>query len=103
MELDYRAFLWWAQEDLAVLPLQTYGPDSFDSAAVGLRVESRTALAEVGRVNPAGDDATVAQEFGGAVPVLRSVVIGDRLFVVSYAGVHVADLATLQPRAFVPA
>lgn len=103
VELDYRAFLWWAPEDLAVLPLQTYGPDSSASEAVALRVETRTALVDSGRVTHASDDPAIAQQWGGGAPILRALVVGDRLVTVSYSGVQVADLATFQPEAFVAA
>jgi hypothetical protein len=39
IELDHHAFLWWAPEDLAVVPLQTWGPAGHSTGAVGLRIE----------------------------------------------------------------
>jgi hypothetical protein len=35
-------------------------------------------------------------------PILRSAVIGDTVFTISYGGVQASDLATLQPRAWTP-
>ncbi len=49
---DHRAFLWWAPEQLAVLPVTIYG-DRFDdhwAGAVVLRVDDAT-ITEVGRID----------------------------------------------------
>ena len=51
-EYDHRAFLWWGDEDLAVIPLSVYGygpsAERFEGA-VGLRVTAG-AIAEVGAI-----------------------------------------------------
>lgn len=42
VEFDHHAFLWWAPEDLAVLPVQSWGPTGQFVGAVGLRVQDDT-------------------------------------------------------------
>jgi hypothetical protein len=95
-EFDHHAFLWWAPTGTAVLPLQTYDP-SGDPAkgftgAIGLHVDART-IAEVGRVvHGTGPDVA---------PIARSLVVGERLYTLSYLGLQASRLDTLAPVAFV--
>jgi Beta propeller domain len=95
-EFDHHAFLWWAPTGTAVLPLQTYDP-SGDPAkgftgAIGLHVAPQ-AIAEVGRVvHGSGPDVA---------PIARSLVVGDRLYTLSYLGLQASRLDTLAPVAFV--
>ena len=49
---DHRAFLWWAPEGLAVIPLQVWEADSQWSGAVALRV-AQGAITEAGRIEHA--------------------------------------------------
>lgn len=102
-EWDHHAFLWWAPERLAVLPLQQYdtgGPAvpgvpvplaraaavTPFAGAVGLRVE-RSGIAEAGRVaHGAGA--------GGAI-VRRSLVAKGRLLTVSDQGIAASRLTDL--------
>ncbi|MDX6726940.1 MAG: hypothetical protein QOK49_1745 [Baekduia sp.] len=96
-EFDPHAFLWWAPAQMAVLPLTSYDssgdPASGFVGAVGLRVTAG-AITETGRVTH-GDPAQRA-------PIARSLVIGDRLYTLSYAGLGSARLDTLAPVAFLP-
>ena len=39
---------------------------------------------------------------GYSPPIVRSLVVGDRLLTVSFAGVQASDLATFADRGFVP-
>jgi hypothetical protein len=82
---------------MAVLPLTSYDasgdPASGFVGAVGLRVTAG-AITETGRVTH-GDPAQRA-------PIARSLVIGDRLYTLSYAGLGSARLDTLAPVAFLP-
>ena len=87
VEYDHHAFLWWAPSDLAVLPLQA---ETF-AGAVGLRV-TRAGISEVGSVSHSAD---------GISPVTRAVVVGERLFTLSPAGVKASRLDDLSDLSFV--
>jgi hypothetical protein len=122
---DHHAFMFWPPTKLAVLPLQIYSPPmcSFQpggppqpvgpnqptgatnvapcpssqiqglfSGAIGYSID-RGGITEVGRVE---HDAV-----NGYPPAIsRSVVIGDRLFTISDAGVMASRLDTLARQAF---
>jgi uncharacterized secreted protein with C-terminal beta-propeller domain len=96
-EFDPHAFLWWAPAQTAVLPLTTYDasgdPASGFVGAVGLHVAA-DGLGEIGRIAH-GEGAQRA-------PVARSLVVGDRLYTLSYLGLQASRLDTLAPVAFVP-
>jgi Beta propeller domain len=121
VESDPRAFLYWPDRQLAVLPLQTWSPgipiepgagdDAVGSGsssspgliaptesfygAVGVRVEGE-GLAEAGRVsNPA---ASARGGFPGeGDPVQRAFVAGDVLYTVGYSSLAAANLDDLSP------
>jgi uncharacterized secreted protein with C-terminal beta-propeller domain len=82
-EFDPHAFLWWAPSQTAVLPLSMYATDARGDAtssfvgAVGLKVAA-----------------------GGIAEIGRSLVVGDRLYTVSYLGLQSSRLDTLAPIAF---
>jgi hypothetical protein len=87
-EFDPHAFLWWGPSSLAVVPLrqQTF------TGAVGFKV-GRGGITEVGRITHL--------EGQNQVDILRSAVVGDRLFTVSTSGVKVSGLDGLADQAFV--
>jgi hypothetical protein len=107
---DHHAFLFWPPTSLAVLPVQVYsvrqlqpapapgapssggGPDFV--GAIGFHVD-RAGINETGRV--AHDAVT-----GFPPPIERSIVIGERLFTLSDAGVMASSLDGLARQAFVP-
>jgi uncharacterized secreted protein with C-terminal beta-propeller domain len=93
-EFDPHAFLWWAPTQTAVLPLRTYGEQGTDAfvGAVGLRVAAG-GIGEIGRVVH-GTSPQLA-------PIARSLVIGGRLYTLSYLGLQASRLDTLAPEAFV--
>ncbi len=92
VDFDPHAFLWWAPERTAVVPVWQYGPGG-GAAAVGLRVRRVEGIEEIGRVSH-GDGPYPA-------PVHRSFVVGPRLFSVSPRGVASSRLATFAPLGFV--
>jgi hypothetical protein len=86
-EFDHHAFLWWAPRDLAVVPLNVFGAQTFQGAT-GFRVQRAAGIAEAGRASH--PDA----------PILRSFVLGGRLFTLSDAGVEANSLADLSEQAW---
>ena len=92
-EYDHHAFLWWPPTGLAVIPLSIYDyskPEQSFTGAVGLHADRAKGIDEVGRVT-----------HEGAV-IRRAVVVGDRLFTVSDAGIRSSRLDTLADVAFAP-
>jgi uncharacterized secreted protein with C-terminal beta-propeller domain len=95
-EFDHHAFLWWPATRLSVLPFVQYGDSGPVAAAVGITVGSDT-LTETGRVqHPASAD------YGGSPAIDRSLVIGDRLYTLSQAGLMASNVASLAQEAWVP-
>jgi uncharacterized secreted protein with C-terminal beta-propeller domain len=94
VETQPHAFLYWAPKDLVVMPLETYSAtgEGF-RGAVGVKVAPE-ALAEVGRIThhsqARGDDATIE----------RSLVIGDKLYTLSWLGLVTSNLDNLAPVGF---
>src|SRR3954447_8199280 len=93
VEFDPHAFLWWDPLHLAVLPVQVYDYRSDGSAgdqftgAIGFNATKAGGVTEAARVSqPPGS-------YGYQPLITRSVVVGDRLFTVSTAGVQASDLA----------
>jgi hypothetical protein len=101
VEFDPHAFLWWDPLELAILPLQIYDYDANGKAAdpfsgaVGFHANRADGINEAGRINHPKD------QYGYATPIERSLVIGDRLFTVSAAGLLASDLKTFADRGFV--
>jgi uncharacterized secreted protein with C-terminal beta-propeller domain len=98
-EFDHHAFLWWAPAKLAVLPLQLsdYEPSSGRtyqfSGALGFHVAKGDPISEAGRVWHPADN-------GYSPPIDRSLIVGDRLFTISTAGIKSSDLASFADRGF---
>jgi len=98
-EYDPHAFLYWKPSDLAVIPLSTYGDQGQEfEGAVGFSIGT-TSIAERGRISHplGGSDSTYKP------PIGRSLVIGEKLFTLSYAGLaanRVDSLASLSFTAF---
>jgi hypothetical protein len=99
VEYDPHAFLWWDALKLAVLPVQIYtyeegkGTTPF-AGAIGFHATKADGVTEAGRTQH-------PSESGYSSPITRSLVVGDRLFTVSAAGVLASDLATFADRGFV--
>jgi uncharacterized secreted protein with C-terminal beta-propeller domain len=99
-EGEHHAFLWWAPSRLAVIPVTTYADKPF-AGAVGFRV-TRTGIDEVGRVTHTGEAAAGASGRVGAIPVNRSLVVGDTLYTVSSVGVKAVSLESFAEQGWVP-
>ena len=84
-ESEHHAFLYWAPARLTVVPVGTYGGDNPFVGAIGFRVGRTSGIEEVGRIGHGSS----------AVPIRRSVVVGDALYTVSEAGVRASSLTTL--------
>lgn len=99
VEFDHHAFLWWAPTNLAVVPVVQNDQNGASSVAAGLRVTTG-AIAEVGRAR----HPSTQQPNGRTVTpqITRSVVVGDRLFTVSDAGILASALDTLADLTWVP-
>jgi hypothetical protein len=91
VESEPHAFLYWAPKKLAVFPLQSYQP-AF-TGSVGVHVEPN-AVTEVGRI------AHKVDARPENAPVERSLVIGDKLYSLSYLGLSTASVDTLGGLAF---
>jgi len=104
-EFDPHAFLYWQPSQLAVIPLQTFSDTGASfSGAVGFRVGAAS-LAEAGRIthpNPPVPAGSAPDTSAFTPPIGRSIVIGDRLYTLSYAGLAANRLDTLAPLAFAP-
>jgi hypothetical protein len=99
VEFDPHAFLWWDPLKLAVLPVQVYTFEEGKTStpfigAIGFHATRAEGVTEAGRTQHPSDS-------GYSAPIIRSLVIGDRLFTVSVAGVLASDLATFADRGFV--
>ncbi|MGI9584305.1 MAG: beta-propeller domain-containing protein [Acidimicrobiia bacterium] len=101
-EWDHHAFLWWAQDDIAVLPLQRWSWDektgterNFSGAVVVSASESR--VTQVGEIrHPNSWESECEGCEGWAEPINRSLVIGDTLYTFSQAGMLASGLDTLE-------
>jgi len=95
-EFDHHAFLFWKPAGLAVIPLSLYGSDDVlpFEGAVGFRVGAAS-LSEVRRVtHPVAEGGDIAP------PIGRSLVIGDKLYTLSYEGIAASRLDTLGSLSF---
>ena len=118
-EYDHRAFLYWAPEDLAVLPVQYWTweedgniKDSFQGAMAlevsPERVRQRELLRGHGSIRrtgwgePSGTQSEAIEPWGEDwLPLRRSLVVGDTLFTLSEGGLAGYDLDTLRETSWI--
>jgi hypothetical protein len=100
-EWDHHAFLWWAPEEISVLPLQRWSWDERSgksdnvSGAVVVRVTPNR-VKQLGEIrHPNLNDSNCEDCEVWTAPINRSLVIGDTLFTFSESGVLASDLDTL--------
>ena len=95
-EFDPHAFLFWKPADLAVIPLSTHSTQRSFNGAVGFRIGTAS-IDEAGRIaHPADPGETFTPDIG------RSLVIGDALYTLSYAGLAAHRLDDLASLSFTP-
>jgi len=101
VEYDHRAFLYWAETGLAVMPLQTWaydeatGTEDVFTGALGVQVDSQAgALREAGRLTHGPDEQPPGQ-FDYRAQIRRALVVGGTLYTVSELGVETSALDTL--------
>jgi hypothetical protein len=90
-EYDHHAFLYWAATGLVVVPVYSQSADKPFAGAIALRV-SRGGITEIGRVS---HPASPGSGSNIGAPIRRSLVVGDKLFTVSDAGVKASSLGSL--------
>ena len=107
-EWDHHAFLWWAPEEIAVLPLQRWswdersGKEDYFSGAAVLTATS-TRVKQIGEVRHPNVNGSECEDCGiWSPPITRSLVIRDTLFTFSDTGVLASDLGTLDDVAWMP-
>ena len=94
-EHDHHAFLWWGPTKLLVLPFSDYDPNGASfTGATGMHVE-RTGITEVGRTQHPEQD-------GYEWPIVRALVVGNRVLTISGLGVQAGRLDTLAGTAWIP-
>lgn len=94
-ENDHHAFLYWAPTGLTMVPVTSYGVSGTQSMAVAVRVSREGGIQRITNVvHPVSD---------GTVPTIRrSMVIGERVFTLSNAGVAASRLGDLSPLGYTP-
>jgi uncharacterized secreted protein with C-terminal beta-propeller domain len=87
-ESDHHAFLWWAKTGLVMVPVQSY--EDGTTGAVGFTVDGDT-IRELGHIEPRDRQ-----------PAHRSIVLGDRILLLSDSALEARDLTTLAERSWLP-
>ena len=111
VEWDHRAFLYWAPEKMAVMPVswwryddQTDYWEEFSGAfvlSVGAGGIRQQATIEHEIKAPGIPEEELRDQYWWALPIRRSLVVGDTLFTVSDAGLLGSDLETLEPTSWI--
>ncbi len=93
-EWDHRAFTWWGPENLAILPLSSYGDQFF--GAVVLEV-TRDGIVERGRVDQADDAITGATECVPVEPAQRATSYDDARTELDYVLLEGGKVVVCEP------
>jgi hypothetical protein len=112
VEWDHRAFLYWAPEEIAVMPVSWWDQDAQSGSWDG-RTGAFVLSVGAGGIR---QRATIEHEIKNAsgiseeelrnmswwlLPIRRSLVVGDTLFTLSEAGLLGSDLGTFEPTSWV--
>ena len=112
VEWDHRAFLYWAPEEIAVMPVNWWAYDEqtdyweeFSGAfvlSVGAGgIQRRATIEHEIKVPGIPEEELRDQYWWWAWPIRRSLVVGDTLFTVSDAGLLGSDLETFEPTSWI--
>lgn len=105
VEWDHRAFLYWPQTGLTVIPVSAWKWDEeteTESGFVGAIAVMVTedGIEEIGRITHNPKEAE-GEEYWWGPNIERSMVIGDSVYTYSYDGVLQSNLETIEPGAYV--
>lgn len=98
VEVDHRAFLWWAPRRTAVLPVSSFGDGDAFAGVIGYRADRASGIRELGRLEDPRDPAARDAYAPG---IQRTLVVRGRLVTLSERGLGVASLDTLSRAGFV--
>ena len=112
VEWDHRAFLYWAPEEIAVMPVSWWEQDlqsgSWDGRAgafvlsVGAGGIRQRATIEHEIKNARGiSEEELRYMYWWLLPIRRSLVVGDTLFTLSEGGLLGSDLGTFEPTSWI--
>ena len=79
-EWDHRAFLWWAPEQIAVLPFSDWM--NGDAGAVMLKVREKR-LEEFGRITHSSPDSPLGEQPEFPISIQRALIIGEEIWTYS--------------------
>jgi|GEM_PF-214358 len=108
-EWDHRAFLWWAPENLAVFPVNSW-QDNF-SGAIAFRVDRATGITELGRISHPSETYPICEidqpcptvaPYQVQPQIMRTLVIGDELWSLSYGALQSNLIANLAQTQYLP-
>ena len=111
VEWDHRAFLYWAPEEIAVMPVNWWAFDDqrdyweeFSGAfvlSVGAGGIQQRATIEHEIKAPGIPEEELRHQYWWALPIRRSLVVGDTVFTVSDVGLLGSDLETFEPTSWI--
>ncbi|MCA9654676.1 MAG: beta-propeller domain-containing protein [Myxococcales bacterium] len=98
VEFDHHAFLWWGPQNLAVLPVTSWGFDEetgneeYFSGALAYRIDPESGISLVGTIEHSPEGA---EDWWYGNDIRRSMVIGEDLFTMSADGILRSNLGDL--------
>jgi hypothetical protein len=98
VEWDHRAFLYWAETGLAVMPVQQWNWDGekedFWTGALAVTIDEGDILDDRRIVHPRGESD--GGDWDWRAQILRTVVVDDAVYTISAKGILKSDLETLK-------